>query len=37
MEAVRQRIRSGQSVGEEADDDFARFPGYPKAWRFGES
>jgi hypothetical protein len=37
MEAVRQRIRGGQAVGEEADEDFARFPGYPKAWRLGES
>jgi hypothetical protein len=37
MEAVRPRIRSGQAVGEETDEDFARFPGYPKAWRLGES
>jgi hypothetical protein len=36
-EAVRQRIRGGEAVGEEADEDFARFPGYPKAWRLGES
>jgi hypothetical protein len=37
MAAVRQRIRGGQAVGEEADEDFARFPGHPKAWRLGET
>jgi hypothetical protein len=35
-EAVRQRIRGGQAVGEEAEEDFARFPGYPNAWSLGE-
>jgi hypothetical protein len=37
MAAVQQRMRGSQAVGDEADEDFARLPGHPEAWRLRES